>query len=277
MTARGALAEAGGGRTTPALGGDAIDRAPRLMGEARALTIERARLRAEMWRLEVELGRRDAEPAPGAAQLGVSEGAAEALVSAQRRLLELGAAQAKSQDTYLDASIDQSEKRASILREQEDQQRDAVAADEEELRRTRRLLERGVVPNDRLLDIRRAQVLSATRLLTTQSELSRVELEKIRLAEQKNTAQPLRDTERINRHVAATGRLAELESRLTAVREEMEAAGLSALAFAEAPALDTVVTVHRRIEGAAAPVDVGLDDLLEPGDVIEVTLAPLLQ
>lgn len=277
MTARGALAEAGGVRMLAAQGADAMMRAPRLLGEVRALTMERARLRAEIWRLGVELGQHEADPAPDAAQLGVSESAAETLVAAQRRLLELSREQVASQERVLSTVVERIGDRIEILRDQEVQQREAVAGDEEEVTRMRRLQERGVVTNDRLLDIRRAQVQSATRLLATQSEISRSELERVRLSEELLTAGPVRDTARVESLSVASGRLADVEFRLAAAREEMEMAGVSALALADAGEPEPVVTVYRREAGVARSIAITLDDLLEPGDVVDVAFASLPQ
>jgi polysaccharide export outer membrane protein len=274
MTVRAALAASGGvSAVGQQLRGGVVDAAAaaRLQADYGSLTLERARLRAESWRIMVQLGRADPAVPPTEEELGVTAAVAESLVSAQRDQMATADSLRAKREAYLQSAIAQTSARIDILREQVDRQSEGLAGDEEELEKIKGLHARGVVPNDRLLDIRRAQTLSATRLLETQSDLERVRLDQERFKADLATIDDDLAAKLKTDLQTAASRLAEITLRLDAARAQLGMAGVApAEVGLDAPRAKVVV--HRGVGADAVALEPGLDDLLEPGDVVEVEL-----
>jgi len=272
MTVRAAIAEAGGISQLQNALSTGFTGAPDALAQVRALTQERALRRAERWRHQVLIGEARIDAPPDAAALGVPEAAAASLIAAQSRLITLTMEQRATEDSFLEAAQKQINERQTILQRQAETQQGAVAADEEDLVRVQRLLERGVVPQDRLLDVRRAQVLSATRLLSTQNDQERVALDAIRIANEANSTAPERTSAGLTEIVSLDARLSDIEARLLAAKERLAMAGLDAEAMMVTAGTEPSALVHRRNGAEAEVMEIRLDELVEAGDVIEIDM-----
>lgn len=273
LTVRAAIATAGGASKFAQTGGDTpLQIAPRLQADYRALALEQARLRTRIWRIEAELADGDIDTPPTPADLGVPPETAESLLGVQRKQIQLAQAALSSEDAFLNDALTLTDGRIGILREQEARQAEAVKQDEAEQTRIAALRDRGVVPMDRLLDIRRALLLSSSRLLQTQNDIERIELDRKRLAANRAATGETRARTLIVDLDAATARLGEVTIRLAAAREALEINGIQALGVDPSAEPETAITIHRGVGAAAASIPAGMDDLVEPGDVIEVVL-----
>jgi len=170
-------------------------------------------------------------------------------------------------------SLVQAKARRDILLKQGENQQSAVDADEEEQRRVSSLIERGVAPLTRMLEVRRVLLLSSTRLLDTENNLARVDLEITNLERQIRALDEERARTLNEERAAAQRRILTAAARLTAVRELLESSGAAPLApGAGAQAPITSYTLHRRIAGVPTSGPADPDKALLPGDVIEVTV-----
>jgi polysaccharide export outer membrane protein len=268
LTVRSALASVGGAASAAAGGIDLAS--PRLQGEERNLSFEVARLVAELWRLEAEFAE-NPDPAPPAQGAPARPETFEALLANQRARLKASLAALERRRGFFDNAIRQNEQRLEILRKQQANQITAAEFDVEDQERVQILYERGIAPISRLIETRRAQLLSSTRLLETENNVERVEFEKTRV----EGDQQLFEDGRTNDLLAAIeDTRAELETtgtRLAAVREELALKGQAVVALEAAASSTTVLTVYR--DGQAL-VDVGPDLPLMPGDMVEVVIEP---
>lgn len=273
LTVRAAMAAAGGSARTPAAargGAGDLTAAPRLQSDYQVLVLERARLQAQLWRIRSSLG--EDAPEPSAEDLRVAPEIAQDIVALQRRQQQAADAQVANNRAFLAVATLQADDRLEILRKQEQQQTVAVKDDEEELGRVSSLFDRGIVPIARLLEIRRAQLASSTRLLQTQNDIERVALERARFDSDLNTIDIVRRKELLTEFEAVRARLAEVTTRLTAARDLLELNGLLTLDLGAATAPLTVMTIHRAGEDGPRSLVVSADDLLEPGDVLEIAV-----
>jgi polysaccharide export outer membrane protein len=275
LTLRAAVAAAGGpSRRLAAPTEDFSRTIPRLQLEFSTAAIGHAALVARQWRVEAELaGERDpAPPRPDAVSVGAD--LFDEAVASQRRQLALAFEQADSQRAFLAASLAQAQERKRILEQQGGNQEAAVKDDEEEQRRVAGLVERGVAPMTRMLDVRRVLLLSSTRLLETQNNLARVNLEITNFERQLKAFDEDRERRLTEERADVRQRALEGAARLTAVRELLEASGAAPLApGAGAEALVTAFTLHRRVAGIPTSAPADPDMILLPGDVIEVSVA----
>ena len=268
MTVRAAIASVGG------IGEQATDdglrrASPRLQGEERTLSYEIGRLVSEIWRLEAELAEVADPPAPDGARVPLRTEVFDRLVAAQRARLTTSVTTTAERRAYFAAALAQVDERLEILREQRQNQITAQEFDAEEQQRVETLFERGVVPIARLLDTRRAQLLSSTRLLDTENNLERVSLEKVRIDSDQKIFEQDRVRVLYDGIAQARARLEAATSRLMAVREELMVTGQLVLELDGAQERTAFINVYR---GSEALFDVEPEFALEPGDVVEVVV-----
>lgn len=268
MTVRVALASAGGVGEQPNETNPRFN-TPRLRGEERTLSHEIGRLVAELWRLEAELAE-TADPAPPSTEgVPVRAEVFESFVADERARLAAGTAALAERRAYFSAAIVQADERLEILRAQRQNHVTAAEFDAEEQARVETLFQRGVVPVARLLDTRRAQLLSSTRLLETDNNLERVELERVRFLGDARIFEEERKRGLLDGLAQTRARIEAAGSRLIAVREELTLNGQAVLELDAAQQTTTTVTVFRDDDVLA---DVAPDFVLEPGDVVDVTV-----
>lgn len=268
MTVRVALASAGG------LGEQAEEAnprftTPRLRGEERTLSHEIGRLVVDLWRLDAEFREIADPPAPSMEGVPVRAETFEAFVADERARLAASLATLAERRAFFAAAIAQADERIGILRAQRQNHVTAAEFDAEEQARVETLFKRGVVPVARLLDTRRAQLLSSTRLLETENNLERVQLERVKFEGDAKIFEEERKRGLLDAMAQARGRIEAAGSRLVAVREELTLNGQAVLELDATQRTTTTVTVFR---GAEVLADVGPDLALEPGDVVDVTV-----
>lgn len=274
LTVRAAIAVGGGAR----IGGPVAerfdpDREARIRGDFNVRALDLAHLQADLWRLRAELAEDRDAPPPDASAAALGEETFAGVIALHRKRLEAALEQLEEDRTFLQAASEQAESRITILREQSENQKAAVDADEEEMVRVRQLFDRGIVPIDRLLDIRRAQLASATRLLQSEESLARANLDQTRLHHDKDILEEERK-ERIFAQIEETERaIRSAETRLSTLREQLQVIGAAPVGLAIEPA-DPIVTLHRNDGNDVAAMTVSSDHKLLPGDVVEVRVPP---
>jgi polysaccharide biosynthesis/export protein len=274
LTVRAAIAVGGGAR----IGGPVAelpdpDREARLRGEFNLRALELAHLQADLWRLGAELAEDRDAPSPDASAAIFGEETFAEVIALHRQRLQASLEQLDEDRAYLQAASEQAESRIDILREQSENQQAAVEADDQEMERVRQLFDRGIVPMDRMLDIRRAQLASATRLLQSEEGLARANLDQTRLRHDKDILEEERKA-RIFAQIDETERsIRSAETRLSTVREQLQVVGAAPVGLAIEPA-DPIVTLHRDDANEVTAMKVPLDHKLLPGDVVEVRVPP---
>ena len=270
MTVRSAIASVGGvgeeaAGVNPALA------SPRLRSEERTLSYEVARLVAELWRLEAEYAEDSEPPPPDPQAVPVRESVFEALMENQSERLKTALNVTRERRNFFEVAQNAARERLNILKAQQQNQLTAAEFDSEEQERVETLFQRGVVPVARLLDTRRAQLLSSSRLLETENNLERVNVEIINLV---SNAQ-LYEEERNQGLLAALddtrARLGATSARLSAIREELSLAGQAILDLDVAEKATVIISVYR---DGVAMADVSPDLAILPGDTIEVLVEP---
>ncbi len=263
MTARVAVAIAGGFRVVQAEGGTALKWAD-LSGQINGLHIRREFLRDQGEQLGalLETMRTEATDTGN----GLSE--------EQKRLLDMKLAAADSQETNITQSIVQLDERLRILREREKAENEAAEIDAEDKARIDKLLQRGIVSAGRASDVRRAQLLSSTRLLQTQDAMANAEFDRRELERALDQLEFDREIQLTEALQQTELQIAENEARLAALKQQLVLlTGTDDTGVASQ--VEFVVMIHRNEDGQAQAAVAALDDLLHPGDVIEVVTKPI--
>jgi exopolysaccharide production protein ExoF len=238
----------------------------RILSEQEAAGVIRiARLRAEL---------------EGAAKLPtnvVSQGGGPtiaALVADAERLLNLRRESLEGERTLLDSQIVLLEQEIKTLTEKQTslERQKQLAGEQKSV--TEDLAERGLAANARLLDAERSLVNIETQVLDVSTALleARQELEEAKAEVAQLTKE--RETEIFTELQTAEIELAEVRERL--VLQRSIAGFLAASLGSEnmAGATPLAVTVYR--SGGAKVEGDGMDTVLAPGDLVEVTLAPVV-
>ena len=139
------------------------------------------------------------------------------------------------------------------------------------------LFAKGAVPITRVVDARRAMLLSSTRLLQTIGEQARVERERDAMAHKLAILDE-------QRRLTVLGELHEAETKLAATRANRQAAG-EKLAYAGMLRSQLVngkdgaspkVVIYRYMDGKRETIAGSEDAELFPGDVVEIALQQYL-
>lgn len=267
MTARAAIAAAGG--TGQLDRGDATD-VSRIMTEYETTAVEEAQMLAEIWRLGALL---DAEqdPPPAETVESIEARLGAAFLEQTQDLIDTTLASHRRSETQLSEQIELYDERIGYLGETLQSYEAAAEAEREELAQIQLLFDRGVASLDRLSDMRRSALSSGTRLLETEAALAEARLERRALEQERAAMRGEADEELLAEKAEVDGQLAETRARLEGLRGEAATLGISA-AVLGAERATVAVTVHRRVGGEPTRTTIELDELLGPGDVLDVAL-----
>lgn len=264
ITVRQAMAVAGGFSTGPTAGDPAAGRVD-AWGERQALWLDLARERVRGARIEAELaGKSDFEVALTGMPLDTA--LADAFVQSEREALAIASADRARLKAHTDATLKDLDAMIEVLARREQDEAEAVKADEDELARVKQVFDQGFNTNARLGDVRRALLMSSSRLLDTTVELMKLRQQK---AEESRRAEQAASEWRVGLlrdQSESKARVAELAARIGAGSAEQ--AGTPSVGTPLVPA----ITVTRRINGAWQQVEAGQDFELLPGDVVEISV-----
>ncbi|RJT32713.1 hypothetical protein D3227_26390 [Mesorhizobium waimense] len=195
----------------------------------------------------------------------------EALQQEQKHLEALYADQEKERASIKLATTKAAE-RMGYLKEQQKADQAGAAADATELVRLKKLFEKGLIQITRVNDAQRAVLLSATRALQTNAEISRLERDQ---GDLQRTLEKLTDLSRID----LLANLQTESAAMTQMRAEMDSLAKQ-IAYVRQLRIDLVAEGSRRVtigvtrsNGGQAETTGATDDtLLAPGDTITITL-----
>ncbi|MDA7429639.1 hypothetical protein PGB28_14305 [Primorskyibacter aestuariivivens] len=198
------------------------------------------------------------------------------LLADARKLIRADIQTARDERAFFVRSLEQMRQRLGILTAQRGELQGLLDADEAEVARIQELISRGVAPASLLIEVKRVAALSSARLLEVEEKLSRVQLDITELERRQSEFDQERQIELLNEFREARGDL--LRATLDMRRGARLLAGQSIPAGNGAtdlaPRLEASVIAHRGAGEASRPVAVALDDLVHPGDVLEVQLLP---
>ncbi len=272
MTARHAVALAGGVLRASDDASSVLVQSLTAEAQVRILSEREAAGLIRVARLRAELEGAAELPANVVAKGGGPTVAA--LVADAGRLLTLRRESLEGERTLLESRIVLLEQEITALTAKQTslERQKQLAGEQKSV--TEDLAERGLAANARLLDAERSLVSIETQVLDVSTALleARQALEEAK-AEVAQLTQD-RETEIFTELQTAEVELAEVRGRLTLQRSVagVLAAGLGAETSADATPL--AVTVYR--QGGGKVEGDGLDTILAPGDLVEVTLAPVV-
>jgi polysaccharide export outer membrane protein len=243
-----------------------------LRSEYNALWAEFAREQARQARLQAEIDGKPEMDRQTLQKLPLPSSVASAITTAEQDQFETRNADYAKEKTYLTEATKSEDGRAAILSERNQKETEGADADAEELKRLQELFSKGNVTITRVVDARRALLLSATRQLQTASELAQVERQRQEFGRR---SERLDDTRRIEilRDLQDTNvRIATLRARLAAAGEKLVYVGMVRSQLVRGHGSKPELVVYRTGDKGRQRLTVEEDSELMPGDVVEVAL-----
>lgn len=174
----------------------------------------------------------------------------------------------------LEARIGLSELRISYLLSALNQYEVVSRAEEERLASLLTLQDRGLAVADSVNDARSGALSASSRLLLTEADLSETRRELATLNQELNSVDLVLRQDLLAEQVKVQRSLDETAARLQGAREELVA--LTGMMFDDEDArpAEPEVVLHRQDNGSVKSGQASLNDVVFPGDVIEVRLIP---
>lgn len=272
MTVRQVVAVAGGfsmlrSRATLA-GADPVE----LRREYEAASIEYVKEFVHTARMRAELQDKDKFEQEVPRDVPVPDAVVASIVEFEAKLLRIGRTDYLAEQAFVTEAIKKGDEQLVVLKAQEESERKGVETDEQELDRANKLFSTGALVSQRVTESRRSLLLSSTRHLQTTVEVLRLERQQDEQRRQLVRAATQRNIRTLTDLNDANVRLAGLYSRLNAVRQRLQAGGASA----PTPFGDDVTRPHiavmRKTGEKWSRLDAAEDFVVEPGDVIDVSL-----
>jgi len=242
-----------------------------LRGEYESLWTEFAKERAQLSRLNTELGDNDTLDEKLLTDVPIPPTRKAEIVRVEAEHLRTELADYEREKTFLRHTIKQADEQIKVLSEQNTSEEKGVQADVEELQRINELFGKGSLPSPRVTDARRAVLLSSTRKLQTSAQLMQVKKQQDDIARQLERLDDLRRIKLLQDLQDARTRFAQLRAKLQSTGEKvLYTAAKSQLVRGNE--LKPEFTVIRKGKSGGDRITADYEFELEPGDVVEVSL-----
>ena len=280
LTVRHALIAAGGLETATTVEPVGIGQVLELLARQRATSLSLAQTDSEILRLKAQLALADApEPVENtpnnstpSADPSTPVGAIQNLDSALLRDLT---AQNASNLAYAKTAVKLAEVEIDVLEQQATFQKHEQQLQHDEVERTRKLVERGLVPLPQLMEQQREDSRLSRDLLENYAFAARARqsMERIRHETSLEATQTRIKTREAYR--AALSQRATLQSEMDIIAGHLLAAGQKSDPQSGLSAVVPDVVIYRRSGNDTRQVQANMETDLEPGDIVELSLPDL--
>ena len=274
MTVRQAVALAGGYEVMRYHLVDPVIQSADLGADYETFWTEQARDQARLARLKAELNNEAQLEASPAESRPVSNHLQSDIVNNESQQLALWHSDFDKEMAFLNRAIKSATDQLAELVEQRDKEKEGEAADSAELQRLSAFNKQGDVTSGRVVDARRAMLLSSTRVLQTEEQIVQITREKEGYARR---IEKLKDEGRseILKQIEDTQlKLAAVNARIAATADKMVYTSTMRSELPLSKLGGPSVTIIRGDHGNRSKIEASEDLVLEPGDVIEISVVP---
>jgi polysaccharide biosynthesis/export protein len=273
MTVRQAVALAGGYEVMRYHLVDPVIQSADLGADYETYWTEQAREQARLARLKAELNN-EAQLAPSRAESPVSNQLQSEIVNNESQQLALWHSDFDKGIASLNRAIQSSTDQLAELVEQRDKEKEGAAADAAELQRLLAFNKQGDVTSNRVVDARRAMLLSSTRELQTEEQIVQItreregyirQIEKLKDEGRSTILKEIEDSQL---------RLASVNARIAATADKMVYTSTMRSQLPLSKLGGPSVTIIRGDRENRSKTEASEDSVLEPGDVIEISVVP---
>lgn len=274
ITIRQAIALAGGFAVANLNAPNAYLDAASAKADFELLWADFTRAQVKVARLTSELNGDDTIHFPESADAPLPPEKLAQMRASETALLKARLTEYRRERDFLQASITQGDQQIAVLADQEKQEEEGAKADTADLQKLTDLLNRGQVISSRVVEARRALLLSSTRALQVTAQLLQLKKDKM---------ESIRRLEHFDddRRITLLKELQEATQALDDARMKREAAEekLAYLSKMRSQLLlgggrQPEIKVIREDDGTASQTVANEDFVLAPGDVVNVALRP---
>jgi len=243
-----------------------------LSGEYETAWTEFVKEQAHIWRLRSELGDKAELNQKMLREAPVQRATVAEIVTTESRELETRRTDLQREKTFIQGEIKEINGQISILTEQRDKETQGEQADIAELKKMNELYAKGSLPSPRVVDARRAVLLSATRRLQTEAQLMQAQKLQRDLARQLERTDDNRKMDLLRELQEANVKLASLSARLRSAEEKLHYIGIVKSQLSHGKGAKPDITVIRKKDRGQERLQADEEFELSPGDVVDVAL-----
>jgi polysaccharide biosynthesis/export protein len=272
MTVRQAVSLAGGIDTVTSRATNFAAEAAEARGVYEAACVELAKAEARVARIGSELKGKESFDTIAPQGAEISRADLARIRQGENDILQARLTDYRREQDFLRTSIGQLGERSAVLEKQQREEDEGARADTEELKHMIDLLNKGNVANPRVLDARRALLLSQTRALQVTDGALQVKKQSSDAARQLQHYEDDRKTELLKELQAADSDVTILKIKRDAARDKLDHLSRvrSRLSLDDASQME--IRVVRGEDGGSTSMIVKGDYQLTPGDVIEIAI-----
>jgi polysaccharide export outer membrane protein len=274
LTVRQAIAVAGGYDLMRFKADNPFVQSAALRAEYDSLWIEFANAQSTVARLSAELTGNQTLDRSGLSGLPVPEHLLEELAQSESEQLSLRQTELGNEKQHLQRLIDQSQNRFDLLTEEQAQVEEDRKADTQDMDRIRGLFDKGMATAARITEARQGLLNSSLRFLATAADLGSTTEDLEKFKREYDKVEPDRRLELLGELKEAKIKLAKTLSDLGAVSEKLLYVGSQRSNWTEGLAGQPQITIFRGDKNQEGGQAGGEVDMLEPGDLVQITLQP---
>jgi polysaccharide export outer membrane protein len=272
MTARQAIALAGGVDIAALRSQNPAMEAAAVRGEVDSISIELAKAEARLARLAAELDGKEALAAPKLPGVALPQAELTRINQGEDGILQARLTDYRRERDFLRTSITQLGERTAVMERQQREEQEGARADTEDLKRMIDLLAKGNVASPRVLEARRALLLSQTRALQVTDGLLQIKKQSTDLARQLQHFEDDRRTELLKEQQEAAATVSILKIKRDAALDKLNLLSLARSRLSVDDASQIEIQLVRRESDASTRINVNGDFPLQPGDVVEIAV-----
>ncbi|MBB4040793.1 polysaccharide export outer membrane protein [Microvirga flocculans] len=273
MTVRHALAVAGGYDAMRIRLENPLTQMMDWKSEYEALQAQHAQVLLQIKRLKTELGEDSETSKNELERIGISEDLLAQISAVEDDRYNNRTESLKKETDYIRRRIVQSDTQIGILSEQQQKEKEAMQSDLDDLKSLKEFHDRGTVPITRVMDAKRASLVSASRLLQTMAQLEQSRKDREEVARSLDKVGEERRDNLLQELQNATIQLSSIRPRLTALQQKLLAfSGNSRLQSSRDFSNRPEIFITRKVTDRYERITSNEDTELMPGDVIEIAL-----
>lgn len=272
MTVRQAISLAGGTGIGERTQTDMFLQTADYRADRASLWTEFARETLRITRIRSELAGADTVPDFTVEGTPLPQETIAELVRLETALFNANHAARAKEKAFLEGEIETTQAQLATVTQQQEQEREGLAADNAELQRHTEMEQRGITTSSRVSDSRRNLLMSSTRYLQATVQIAQFGRDEAALRRRQQEQDDTRKAALLDELQQAVVRVATLTGQIAAVSDKLRYARATREAGPEATEDTPIVTVIRNDEAGPQRLSADEDMQLMPGDVVEVVL-----
>ena len=222
--------------------------------------------RATIARVQAELDTRTSIDQALARNAPVDPAVQQSIAQREGERLHSQVADYQNEKAFLAKSVDETDKFLTVLKDQQANEKQGADLDSQDFDRVNDLYSKGAAPITRVIDARRALLLSSTRQLQTSVQVAETQIRRENLVHSSDKLDNQRRAQLFGELQDASLKVLEVQAKLRAVDQKLVLMGKGGETSDETP---PEVQILRRNEPSVIASD---DTELQPGDVVKVKI-----